>query len=629
MTNISHQQKLRKDLESQQIVLEDGLLMEKLKACDPMEQEEFIMLKTSCNSLECKIQSSNDQQSVMHESVVITKSMILNDKSNCCSQNIQMQKLLKTSDQVLTGNARDLCPFWKPCTKEMSIQLWSPTKTDYVDLEMSSLNGSSKRLMLNSWFSAKEMITKTPLKNSHKTYLQSLQSSLQETTGLEQDAIVVKEMKKTERKTKNLKRVQEILASETLEEKENRLKFEMQKKEKLLKTQQNKEIKKQKALEKGRVFIDRTLKKQAAKSKLIRVYFNQEQKQILKNWFGVTRFIYNKCLEIINKDNNKSLKYLREKVINNSNYETENTWMLEYNYDLRDEALSDLLKNFKSNDAKGKNYKIQFKSKKDEIIKGVSLSILAKYWNVKRGFFSHIFNKDNIRTNELLPEIMMYTSRLLKTPTNKYFISLPLPLNENQVMVEEENMLFIDPGSKTFITGYDPSGKIIIWGENDIGRIARLLHYKRKLQSKRSLETANKRIKKYRLAEQRIGEKIHNLTDDLHKKLSKWLCENYAKVYIPRLNFHKMKNLNKKEKAKLASLRHCGFLQRLINKSRESSCKVYEVFEDFTSKTCSNCGFLKKDLQGRTFICNACNKIFDRDINASKNIMLKYFTERA
>ena len=440
-------------------------------------------------------------------------------------------------------------------------------------------------------------------------------------------------MKKTVRKMKNMKQMQEkldkLLASETTEQKEARLISEMQKQEKLLKRQQNKELKKQKALQNDRVFVDRTLKAAAGKSKLVRVYFNQEQKQILKKWFGVTRFIYNKCLETINKDKNKTLKYLREKVISNSNYETENTWMLDYNYDLRDEALRDLLKNIKSNDAKGKTYKIQFKSKKDEIIKGISLSILAKYWNVKGGFFSDIFNKDKIRTNETLPEIMMYTSRLLKTPTNKYFISIPLPLNENQVMVEEENMLFIDPGSKSFITGYDPSGKIIVWGENDVGRIARLLHYKRKLQSKISRQKANKRIKKYRLAEKRLGEKIYNLIDDLHKKLSKWLCENYSKVYIPRLNFHKMKHLNKKEKAKLASLRHCGFLKRLIDKSRESSCKIYEVFEDYTSKTCSNCGFVKKDLRGRTFICDTCNKIFDRDINASKNIMLKYLTERA
>ena len=115
----------------------------------------------------------------------------------------------------------------------------------------------------------------------------------------------------------------------------------------------------------------------------------------------------------------------------------------------------------------------------------------------------------------------------------------------------------------------------------------------------------------------------------MHKKLAKWLCENYSKIYIPRLNFHKMKKLNSKEKAKMASLNQCAFVDRLIWKSREFKCKIYEVPEDYTSKTCSNCGSLKTELKGRTYNCKCCNKIFDRDINASKNIMLRYLTEKS
>ena len=131
------------------------------------------------------------------------------------------------------------------------------------------------------------------------------------------------------------------------------------------------------------------------------------------------------------------------------------------------------------------------------------------------------------------------------------------------------------------------------------------------------------------VSELRISEKISNLVLDMHKKLSKWLCENYTKVYIPKLNFHNMRRLHRKEKSKLASLSHCAFVDRLIWKSREYKCDIYEVQEEYTSKTCSSCGFLKKELKGRTFKCDACNKIFDRDVNASKNIMLKYLTNRA
>lgn len=630
MTNTSHQRKLKNILESPQIVSENGLSMEKLKVSDQMEQEDCIVPKILINSLELQNQLLIVQQSVMPESVAIIKKKILKDKSNCCNQNIQMQKLSKISDQGLIGKERVLQPFWNQYTAEISTQLWSPIKTDCVDLETNLLNGSSKKLMLNSWFSANIKKITTPLKNCQTIYLQSLLSSLHETTDSEQDSISEKEMKSQNRKlqTQQLKakKLQEILEKESLSEKKLRNDKEQLKISKLLKQKNNKEIKKQKAINKGIEFIDRTLKDKAGKSKHIQVYFNKEQKKIIKQWLGVTRFIYNKCLHIIKTEKISNKKYLRSKIINNSNYITDNKWMLEFNYDLRDEALSDLLKNINSNLAKGKKFDIKFKSKKDEYIQGASLSILAKYWNKKKGFYSPILNTDKIRTNEELPKILMYSSRLLKTATNKYFISLPLPLNESQVNVIKENkVLFIDPGSKIFITGYDPSGEIITWGENDIGRIARLLHYKRQLQSKYK---GDKRTK-IRKAILRIGEKIRNLVNDLHRKLAKWLCANYTKIYIPRLNFHKMRKLYSKEKAKLAAYSHCSFLDRLISKSREYNCKIYEIYEDYTSKTCSNCGNLKAELKGRAYNCGKCNEIFDRDINASKNMLLKYLTERA
>ena len=136
MTNISHLLKLKNDSVFLQTVSDDGLLMEKLEAYDLMEHDVFTMSMTSSSSSVCKTQSSNEPLSVTHESVVIIKNTILNDKLSCCNQNIQMQESSKTLVQVSTGNARDLQPFWKPCTKELSTQLWSPTKTDRFGNEL-------------------------------------------------------------------------------------------------------------------------------------------------------------------------------------------------------------------------------------------------------------------------------------------------------------------------------------------------------------------------------------------------------------------------------------------------------------------------------------------------------------
>jgi transposase len=320
-----------------------------------------------------------------------------------------------------------------------------------------------------------------------------------------------------------------------------------------------------------------------------------------------------------------NLKTLRKVVINEENFKTENKWMLEYNYDLRDEALQDLLKNIKSNQAKEKKFEMKYKCKKNK----QSLSVLSKKWNNKNDFYSSVFNSTKLKSSEELPIKLMYTSRLVKTPTNKYYLCIPKPLefkSENQA----HKMVFVDPGSNDFVTLYDPSGNIVVWGEKDSGRIARLLHYKRRLQSKISKEKQNKKKQRMNIALLKIGENIHNLVSEMHKKLAKWMCMTYSKIYIPRLNFHTCKNLSKKAKATLASLRHCDFVNRLIHKSKEYKCEITEVNEAFTSKTCGNCGFQKENLgRSRRYECDSCQVKIGRDINASRNVMLRYFTKTA
>jgi transposase len=373
----------------------------------------------------------------------------------------------------------------------------------------------------------------------------------------------------------------------------------------------------------------------AAKAKLIQIYPTKDQKNTLKKWFGVRRWIYNKCLDAVNKKLAKlNRKDLRDKIINNKNFQTENTWMLEYEYDLRDEALSDLLNNYKSNFAKDKSFDIKFISKKQQ----QSLSVLSKKWNNKNDFYSSIFKPEKIKSNEQIPEKLNYTSRLKKTLLNKYYLCIPEPLNkvgENQALGK---MIFIDPGVKTFLTGYDPSGKIIQWGEKDIGVISRLLHYKRKLQSKMNSKWSKTSIFMFKSSNRRkmfkailrINNRIYNLVNELHKKLSKWLVENYQYIFIPKLNFHKCKKLNKKSKSKMASYRHCAFVDRLKNKTREvSNTYVLEINEAYTSKTCSECGNQHQSLKNKDiYECTKCQLKIGRDINASKNVMLRYFTKR-
>ena len=358
--------------------------------------------------------------------------------------------------------------------------------------------------------------------------------------------------------------------------------------------------------------------------KHIHLTLNTKQKLKLRMWFGLQRWIYNKCLEKIKNDKLTTIKELRAAVINDINYISKNKWVKEYHYDLRDEALRDLLKNIKSNIAKGEIFNIKFKSRKDEYTKNISISVLKKHWNKKNNFYSSIFKPSNLKTSECIPEQLNYDTRLLKTPLNKYYLCIQS--NKKIIKCENQaNMIFIDPGVKTFLTGYDPSGKIITFGNKENSkRIGILLHFKNKLQSKLKINNSSKN-NKLRIALLRINNKIYNLISDLHYKSAKWLSENYNYIYLPRLNFHNFKNLNKKSKTLLSKYRHCEFLDTL-----KKFKNTIEVNESYTSKTCSNCGYLHKNLSNKDiYDCESCKIKIGRDINASRNVMLRYFTNRA
>ena len=91
-----------------------------------------------------------------------------------------------------------------------------------------------------------------------------------------------------------------------------------------------------------------------------------------------------------------------------------------------------------------------------------------------------------------------------------------------------------------------------------------------------------------------------------------------------------MKKLNKKSKNKLKTYRHCEFLNKLITKAKEySNCKVIEVNEAYTTQTCCNCGFEKKDVGiSKLFKCDKCNTELLRDLNGACNIFIRYLSQR-
>jgi transposase len=369
-------------------------------------------------------------------------------------------------------------------------------------------------------------------------------------------------------------------------------------------------------------------KPQAESTTIYKVYPNRDQQQILKEWFGTSRWIYNRVLEYINSTPKKfhTVKHLRECFINDSNFKTKNTWVLNTPYDIRDEALNDCLHNLSTNQSKGGRFKLNFQSRK----KNNSIAVLSKHWSHKRGDYAKVLGNKVLRCSEVLPQTMKYKCRIKRTPLDEYYLSVPKPLQVRcESQAPQTRVIALDPGVRTFLTGYDINGNIIEIGKNDISLLARLLHYKNKLQSKMS-KTNHKHRYKMHQAWLRIIKRIDNLVTDFHRRVSKWLCENYTNILIPKLVFHSFdKTTSRKQRAKMVVFRHCEFVKCLLNKQREYPwCRVKVVSETYTSKTCTNCGYLKQNLySSKDFVCDRCHIHIDRDANGARNILLKHLTE--
>jgi putative transposase len=128
-----------------------------------------------------------------------------------------------------------------------------------------------------------------------------------------------------------------------------------------------------------------------------------------------------------------------------------------------------------------------------------------------------------------------------------------------------------------------------------------------------------------------LRTKIKNSIIDLHWKTAHFLCKNFETIIIPKFeckNMSSKKNrINSKITRKMLALSHGMFLEKLKFKCNEYKRNLILTNESYTSKTCTNCGNIKNDLNGnKKYNCSKCNISIDRDMNGARNILIKAFS---
>ena len=138
--------------------------------------------------------------------------------------------------------------------------------------------------------------------------------------------------------------------------------------------------------------------------------------------------------------------------------------------------------------------------------------------------------------------------------------------------------------------------------------------------SKKKLGSKNKIKARQKLA--KLYQKINNIRQDFIHKLSYKYCNENQIIILEDLSVKNMLKNHKLAKA-ISDVSWGEFRRQLDYKKNIFDNTVVKIDRFYpSSKTCSCCGNIKKELklEDRVYICDECGLEIDRDFNAATNI---------
>lgn len=349
-----------------------------------------------------------------------------------------------------------------------------------------------------------------------------------------------------------------------------------------------------------------------------------KQRNILLNWFELTRLSYNLTVNFLKKDNTIKDRKMRDNVkqaMRNNLYINGLIKKSGIYQQTLDNAVKDVYKarktafaNLKLNNIKffRLRYKRQDHHIKNMVLETDALNKLGTGLK-KRGL-------ENLNPSELIERNKI--TRLGYNTRTKHF-TLFVPYDKKvEEHVSRSDVCALDPGIRTFQTLYSPSGITYQFGDEkniikkNIDRIEKVKEFKDKSWYKKYVN--------------RLREKLKNRIADLHWKTSSFLCKNFNTILVGNMStkgiVKKSLNLHSTTKRMTYALSHFLFKERLSSKATEYNCVFKEVDESYTSKTCGGCGEINNELgSSKQFQCpdKMCLYRMHRDIHGARNIYIK------
>lgn len=342
-----------------------------------------------------------------------------------------------------------------------------------------------------------------------------------------------------------------------------------------------------------------------------RIYPTEPQKELIAKHIGSSRFVFNLALEtknaayISNKHNYSPFDLIKQL----PELKKECPWLKEVNSQSLQQSIQNMDIAFKKF-FKGAGFP-KFKSKRDRqsfsipqnVIIENNLLIIPKF-------------KEGIKISLHRPtQGIVKSATISVTPTGKYFVSILCDTKKEipvKVTIEESTTIGIDLGIKDFAITSD--GEVF---ENP--KFLRKAQSKLKYVQRKYSKHKGKRTKK-KLA--KLHEDVVNKRKDfLHKVSTKLIRENQTIALETLAVKNMVKNHNLAQA--INDVSWSTFVSMLEYKADWYGKNILRIGQfSPSSKTCSNCGAINKELQlkDREWTCGSCSTVLDRDVNAACNI---------
>lgn len=198
-------------------------------------------------------------------------------------------------------------------------------------------------------------------------------------------------------------------------------------------------------------------------------------------------------------------------------------------------------------------------------------------------------------------------------------VNVKLNENPNEMPMASENQVVVgvDLGIKQLAT---LSNGVIFENPKPLSKSMKSLKRSQRSLSRKEKGSLNRTKQALRVA--RKHKKISDIRKFASHNLTSYLVNNFDVIVIEDLNVSGM--LKNKKLSKAISDVSFYEIRRQLEYKSEWNNKTLIVADRFyaSSKTCSNCGDKNDNLKlsERTFKCNSCNAVIDRDLNASINL---------